>query len=194
MSSSPCSSRGVVARRSHDGATGRMRWRRCAIAPSRASPGQFPGHEAGAAPAGGGTYLRTRAVPGLRPAPLRGPARSWLTAGRSRFERLVGKARPGTGTKTPQMSPDGSVRVARRKAPHLGNKVRTTKGSARRRATPLVREGEGKEGLPGASTKNAGDDACVFTRHSGARASRSPGMTENHTCCPPLMWISAPFT
>jgi hypothetical protein len=53
--------------------------------------------------------------------------------------------------------------MARREAPAFsrGNAARQNNGCATWRAIPLYFEGDGKTGLPGASTKNTGDDACL---------------------------------
>ena len=59
------------------------------------------------------------------------------------------------------------VRVARREAlPHFRKEMRILN---RRRQRPLARHplasgGEKKTGLPGASTKNTGDGACLFEK------------------------------
>ena len=68
----------------------------------------------------------TRAAPELRPCPLRGPARSWLTTVRSipNANRNVDLVRTGSGTLTAKARPGAvkSPRLARREAPRASPK------------------------------------------------------------------------
>ena len=108
----------------------------------------------GPAPAGVASRARTRAAPGLRPGPLRPPARSSLTAGRYGLPGVEGLrspfgARPGAEGKTdgPQKArpgaaktPDGAPRGATR--PKRMRDRRT--GCAFWRAVPLPFSGRAK--------------------------------------------------
>jgi hypothetical protein len=79
------------------------------------------------------------------------------------------------------------VRVARREAlPHLRKEVRTLTdyGSAPWRAIPSHPEGkrdEEKTGLPGASTKNTGDGACLARTGQARRALRWLGCLKSES-------------
>ena len=101
----------------------------------------------GPAPAGVASRPRTRAAPGLRPGVLRPPARSSLTAGQT----------AESAARQPQRR-----RTARRKAPHLREKVCNKGRCANRRAVPLA-SGEGeREKTPrdaGPAPAKAGDIA-----------------------------------
>ena len=93
----------------------------------------------------GETSPRTRAAPGLRPGPLRVPARSWLTAGRSglpeaRTERLTQKAPRSSGRRQDKAVRGQSAArrrsenaaMAHRKAPRTANGACT-----RRKVAPV---------------------------------------------------------
>jgi hypothetical protein len=98
---------------------------------------------------GFGSQPNTRAAPGLRPGPIRGPARSWLKSLISRYrpsawlsghQRL--KARPGgLAQKSPRCgAPEGARRIRQR--------IRTPSVCAFRRAIPLAsRSSERREAL-----------------------------------------------
>jgi len=96
---------------------------------------------------------RTRAAPGLRPAANTGclPG-AWLTV--AVIKRRPRKARPGAVRKTSAM--------ARREAPAFSRGNAASQEQWLRhlaRHLPRLCEGQRKTGLPGASTKNTGDQA-----------------------------------
>jgi hypothetical protein len=168
----PCSARGVYAGRCE------MEQREGEVAEIRHTslPGPFPGNSRGngwrGARGRGATFPAHSGCAGAPPGPTTGACQELADGGgrakpvacegavdpkgaassqsRRWSEASVGKARPGTAVKTPQMSPDANVRVARRRAPRTARCVHEGSGCAFSARRPLVCGGkETDDGLPG---------------------------------------------
>jgi hypothetical protein len=141
-------------------------------------------------PAGRSRKIDARAASGLRPGPLRGPARSWLTTVRSipnagdRLSRLRDAER---GTPKGQRIGSGALsakartgaanhtRLARREAPARSRKDRDTIGFASFGApSPHPEEGQrpvskdrgGRRSNPGRGQRRGKERACLVVAHA----------------------------
>jgi hypothetical protein len=149
---------------------GRRRWRCRSRWPT---PGNSRS-SAGAAPAGLASQAGSRAASGLRPGPLRVPARSSLMrAGGAQapgetHDRLR-KARPGAGVRTPRRSARRRSALLSKGAPYPKGRQPYPKGpavgGAARRSTPSHCEGtEREEGVPRADTTTGVAEHCLMNQ------------------------------
>ena len=93
---------------------------------------------------------------------LAAEARSGVEPAR-RGRRTQSRASPGSADPGSEIAACGAPRGAahRQRCAHIRN------GRADRRATPSILRGKGKTGVPSASTKNMGDDACLGAERAG---------------------------